>query len=214
MLVILTPTGARPQAIENLNHYLTNQSDQDFKWIVLDDCNGNRPERCDVFIKPDWTWNGENTQAKSLLRLLEEVNGGDLVLFCEDDDWYSKDYVITMRKAFETCDLVGIKDPIYYNVKTNQHKQFKNTKHASLCSTGITGDKIKLFKIICENNATLLDSILWRSDGFLFNSKHCIGIKGMAGRGGIGIGHTMQGIPDTNREYLKELINEDIKRYD
>ena len=215
-MYILTPTGLRPKAIENLNYYLDRQTDQDFKWLVLDDCNptGNKPSRCDGFIVPEWVYDGENTQSKCLLRLLNEVKGGDLVLFCEDDDWYHKDYVKTMREAFKHDDLIGIKNPLYYNIKNNTSKQFLNTTHASLCSTGITGDKIELFRDICQNNITLLDSILWRSKGYLINSLHCIGIKGMKGRGGIGIGHTMQGMPDNERKYLKQLIGEDVKRYD
>jgi hypothetical protein len=213
MIKVLTPTGNRPEAIANLNHYLTNQTDQDFQWVVLDDCNGPPPKRCDKFIKPSWTWSGENTQAKSLARLLDEVNETDLVLFCEDDDYYKSDYVAVMRNQLKNNNLVGIKNPIYYNIKNNTHKTFISNHHSSLCSTGITGDKIELFKDICCKNTTLLDSILWRSKGLLFNSNSCIGIKGMAGRGGIGIGHTMQGIPDINRDYLKQLIGEDEKRY-
>lgn len=214
MLKIITPTGGRPEAIANLNHYLENQSDQNFLWIVLDDCGGERPKRCDKFIKPNWKWSGENTQAKSMIRLLEEVTETDKVLICEDDDYYSKYYVMLMRKAFDQSDLVGIKNPIYYNIKNNTHKQFKSDIHASLCGTGLTGWKIELLRDICRNNKRSLDVILWRSGGFLFKSNACIGIKGMKGRGGIGVGHKMEGIHDKNRAYLKELIGEDIKRYE
>ena len=200
--------------MNNLNDYLENQTDQNFKWIVIDDCGGSKPKRCDTFIKADWKWGGENTQSKCLLELLNFVNKDDLVLFCEDDDWYHKDYVKTMREAFKHSDLIGIRDPIYYNVKNNQSKHFFNSKHSSLCSTGITGNMIEKFKTICKENTIHLDSKLWRDGGHLINSAYCIGIKGMKGRDGIGMGHTMQGKSDFGRKYFKQLIGEDIKRYE
>ena len=215
MLKIITPTGGRPNALNNLNHYLTNQTDQGFEWIVLNDCDsdGPVPSRCDKMIFPDWKWTGENTQAKSMLRLLQEVNENDQVLICEDDDFYHKNYVFKMRTQLSFDDLIGIKNPIYYNVKNNTYKIFKSNHHSSLCSTGIKGKMIHALKRICSECKTNLDSALWRHGGTLFDSKYCVGIKGMDGRKGIGVGHSMTGNPDPKRVYLKSLLGENEKRY-
>ncbi|KAA3639446.1 MAG: glycosyltransferase family 2 protein [Proteobacteria bacterium] len=210
---IITPTGGRPEAIANLNDYLTRQTFQDFEWIILDDVepHGHAPSRCDHYIVADWVWNGENTQSKAVARLLQEVIDSDKVLICEDDDWYSPHYVEKMIKALNNADIVGEKNAIYYNVNNYTYRHCGNTKHASLCSTGVT--KTGIERLRKSTNNKWIDMELWKSGGQLLSTRDSLGIKGMPGRVGIGVGHDMVATPDPNHEFLKSIIGDDARRY-
>ena len=216
-MYIITPTGGRPEQLALLDKYLQRQTNQDFKWIVLDDYQqrSKKPDRCDIHISPDWLWNGENTQAKSMLRLLDEV-GTDKVIICEDDDWYAPNHVELFSKLLNDYDLVGQKPTIYYNVKNQTYRNFYKTDHSCMCQTGLKGGAIEHLKQVCLENITNLDVIFWKTwqgSKHLDSTMTAVGIKGLAGRGGIGIGHTMQGEPDPSGEQLQTLIGNDTKYY-
>lgn len=211
--IIITPTGGRARALQFLNRYLTNQTFQDFKWIVLDDVwpTSKKPSRCDKYIIADWKWSGQNTQSKCMDRLLEEVDDTDKLLICEDDDWYSPNYVEKMINALDKADIIGEKNAIYYNVKNRTHKEMLNTKHASLCSTGVTKSGIARLRQVTNNK--WIDIELWKKGGLLLDSRDSVGIKGMPGRGGIGVGHRMIGKSDNSLSFLRTLIGQDALNY-
>jgi len=216
-MYIITPTGGRPNQLALLDTYLKRQTNQDFKWIVLDDYpqKTKKPDRCDIYINAEWTWDGKNTQSKSMLRLLEEI-GTEKVLICEDDDWYSRNHVEIFSNLLEKYDVVGQKSTIYYNVKNQSYRNFYKTNHSCMCQTGLKGDAVKHLIKVCSENHTNLDVVFWKTwsgSKYLDESMTAIGIKGLAGRGGIGIGHTMQGEPDKNGKQLKALIGNDTKYY-
>lgn len=210
---IITPTGGRPVALKLLNKYLERQTFQDFEWIVLDDVRptSKKPTRCDKFIVADWAWSGKNTQKECMDRLLLEVDYNDKLLICEDDDWYSPYYAEKMFKALNSVDIVGEKNAIYYNVNNFTYRHCGNTKHASLCSTGVT--KSGIARLRKSTRHKWIDMELWKYGGQLLNTRDSVGIKGMPGRGGIGVGHDMVAVPDPNCDYLKELIGDDYKNY-
>ncbi|MCW8960199.1 MAG: glycosyltransferase [Ignavibacteriaceae bacterium] len=215
MIKVITPTGNRPEALKLLNSYLERQTLQDFEWIVLDDClpATEIPERCDKFIEPSWIWSGENTQHRSMLRLLEECEPEDKVIICEDDDWYSPDYLQKTSDLLDKHIVVGQKKSIYYNIANQTYRKFDHRNHACLCQTAFTGKKaLERMKAICKQENKPIDVTFWKMGGKLTNDIDVIGIKGMKGRDGIGIGHKMEGIKD-DWTYLRELIGDDVKNY-
>ena len=215
MLKVITPTGGRPEALKLLNTYLERQTFQDFEWIVLDDCEpvSEIPSRCDKFIQSTWVWHGENTQHRSMLRLLGEINDDDQVVICEDDDWYHKDYLQKTSELLKDHDLVGEKYGVYYNVKNQTYREQTHKNHSSLCQTALKGKAVDVLRKICRDGDKPIDITLWSQfKGFRDASSCVVGIKGMQGRGGIGIGHKQQGTKD-DWSYLESLIGDDVHNY-
>jgi hypothetical protein len=216
-LFVITPTGGRPEALALLDKYLQRQTNQDFTWVILDDCEPTSPipERCDIHIDAGWVWDGENTQSISLLRLLNEV-GTDKTIVCEDDDWYSPEHVQIMSDLLDKADVVGQKPTVYYNIHNRTYKPFYKTNHSCLCQTAFKGAAVEHLRTICQENATNIDVTFWKTwqgSKHLDESMTAVGIKGMKGRGGIGVGHKMQGTKDPKGHKLSSLIGDDIKNY-
>ena len=215
MLKVITPTGGRPEALKLLNKYLERQTLQDFEWIVLDDCNplSPIPPRCDKFIESSWVWHGENTQHRSMYRLLQECKPEDKVVICEDDDWYSPEYLQKTSDLLDKFDVVGQSKTVYYNINNQTYRKFEKLDHACLCQTAFKGRKaLDRMKGICKAANKPIDVEFWRIKGHLYNQMDVVGIKGMKGRDGIGIGHKMKGAKD-DWSYLRELIGDDWRFY-
>lgn len=210
---VITPTGGRPESLALLDRYLQRQTFQDFTWIVLDDCEPCTPvpERCDKYIKAEWTWTGKNTQSQSMLRLLDEVDDKDKLVICEDDDWYGPDYLQKMFDALDEYDVVGEAQALYYNIQNMTYQNMGNTKHASLCSTGVKNTGVQRLRKMAAKK--YIDLELWKTGGLLLETRDSVGIKGMPGRMGIGVGHSMNGTPDPTGIYLWSLIGDDAYNY-
>lgn len=149
-----------------------------------------------------------NTQACSLSAGLSRVPDGAKLLVIEDDDYYAPQHITATLTAMQTRDLVGERISRYYNIHTGRYRELSGA-HAALCSTGMKGSALRLFRNICKTGRQPLDIRLWRAfRGAKQMTKHqnVVGIKGMPGRGGIGVGHRRGfGVPDstgTLREWL------------
>ena len=195
MITVITPTGGRPEGMALADRWMQAQTFQDFKWIVLDDCDPAtpKPERADKIIRPNWRWQlGGNTQHASMLALLDAA--GDKVIVVEDDDYYGPEYIELMADALTRHDQVGECNALYYHVGLRQWKDMNNAGHASLCSTAVKGAGKNALIAMCRAGHRMIDINLWRSrPGHLFKSRFSVGIKGLPGRAGIGVGHRMCG---------------------
>jgi hypothetical protein len=193
-------------------------------WIIVDD--GPEPQPV-TFEREGWTlqvirpaphWQpGQNTQARNLLAGLREVDAGARLVIIEDDDWYRGDWLRTVNIPLHERELVGECRARYYNVATRRGKQLTNTQHASLCSTAMRGAAIDTFRWSCERNQKFIDLELWRKhrSRYLFGGGRVCGIKGLPGRGGIGMGHSKDfaGTHDPDGRILREWIGDDADLY-
>lgn len=181
MITAITPTGGRPDALALADRWMQAQTCQDFRWIVLDDCDpaSPKPERADEIIRPGWRWQeGDNTQHASMLALLEQA--GDKVIIVEDDDYYAPEYIELMADALTRHDLVGECNALYYHVGQRAWKEMRNEHHASLCSTAVKGSARQKLVEVCKQGHRMIDIVLWRSHpGKLFKSRFSVGIKGL-----------------------------------
>lgn len=226
MLTLLTATGCRPKAWAICEQLMLKQNySGDVRWIIVDD--GEIPQPI-TFKRDNWTldiirpkhrWErGLNTQADNLLAGLELVNDSDRLVIIEDDDWYAHDWLKVVERHLDNAELVGEIQAKYYNIKINVGRQLQNTRHASLCSTGMRDDAIKTFKEVCIPNTKFIDINLWNKhkSKLLFTGDRVIGIKGFEGREGIGMGHKsdFNGIKD-NHDYdlLKSWVGESYHYY-
>jgi hypothetical protein len=208
-MYVLTPTGGRDVSLHRLDMFMKAQTFQDFTWVVLDDCaeRSRKPNRCDIHICPEWIWQGQNTQAQSMIRLLQEVPEGETVVICEDDDFYSVDHLEMMNYYLIDNDCVGQRDFVYFNTQNNTFREFNHENHSTMCATGFKSHLIEHMIDICTRYKANLDVYFWRMGDFkkyLMAEQTCVGIKGQPGRAGIGIGHHMIGKPGKLSDFIGE----------
>ncbi|HGM6729573.1 TPA: glycosyltransferase family A protein [Stenotrophomonas maltophilia] len=225
MLTLLTATGARPAAWALCERWM---SRQDYagpvRWIIVDD--GPEPQpvtfRRDgwqlVLVRPSPHWaHGQNTQARNLLKGLAAVDPAESLVIIEDDDHYAADWLTTVAAELQHAELVGEHRARYYNVQQRRGRQLVNTGHASLCSTAMRGSALQDFADACRSRPKFIDLELWRRahDRRLFGGHRVVGIKGLPGRGGIGMGHDagFKGEPDSTGALLRNWIGDDAEVY-
>lgn len=218
-LTLLTATGARPQAWAICEKLMAAQTYAGaVRWIIVDD--GEQPQPVTfrragwdlTVIRPQPYWaRGQNTQARNLLAGLACVNDDDRVVIIEDDDHYAATWLEVVDRHLDRAELVGETRARYYNVALRRARQLNNAAHSSLCSTGLRDAAIAALRSECRRAATFIDLGLWRrfaGSKLLFSGHRVTGIKGLPGRGGIGMGHCQQfnGQPDPELEILREWI--------
>lgn len=225
MLTLLTATGARPQAWAICERLMARQDYAGpVRWVIVDD--GPEPQPVSfqraawelIVIRPAPFWRtGQNTQARNLLKGLPAVGASDRLVICEDDDWYAPDWLTHVAGQLERAELVGEQRARYYNIALRRGRQLSNTHHSSLCSTAMRGSALEAFRRSCGQQPKFIDLHLWRHarSRHLFSGHRVVGIKGLPGRGGIGMGHrnNFSGVDDRDGALLREWIGEDARLY-
>lgn len=203
-IVLITPTGERPEAFSKCVEYMESQDVQEpIKWLIVDDGREplNVPKKIKewdiVHLRPEPFWSpGDNTQARNLMVGLDNIHESDSVLIIEDDDYYAPWWIRMCKTWLTKHELVG-EAPSLYRHLNGVEKQMNNRNHASLCSTAMRGSAIKTFRRVLERNTKAIDVNLWRNQGtkskkiYPYNGG-VIGIKGYPGRAGIGVGHKLK----------------------
>lgn len=199
MITLITPTSGRPLAFKMCEKLMARQTySGDIQWIVVDD--GVPPVECTLgqeyvrrgpSIKPLSSFRDNYLAAIDLVK-------HDKVLFIEDDDWYSPDYIEFMSGLLDDFSIVGEAGAKYYNIYNLGYRQLTNVVHCSLCQTGIRFEKFgELFRYNVSTHATMKqDTLLWKfshesgANLKVFPSSiRSVGIKGFPGKGGLGVGH-------------------------
>lgn len=223
MLTLLTATGARPEAMRLCARWMRRQDYAGaVRWIVVDD--GAQVTGVDAplhwrleVVRPQPTWKaGQNTQARNLAAGLALVGADDRLVIVEDDDHYAPDWLTHVAGELERAELVGERRSRYYNVATRRAREMGNEGHASLCATAMRGAALATFGQVLRTHRSGIDMQLWRQhrSRHLFDGHRVVGIKGLPGRGGIGMGHRRDfGTPDPEGRLLREWIGEDARFY-
>lgn len=225
MLTLLTATGARPQAWAICERLMARQDYADpVRWLIVDD--GPEPQPVTFqregwlleVIRPAPHWKpGMNTQSRNLLAGLAHCCSTDRVVCVEDDDHYAPDWLTHVAGELERAELVGESHARYYSVPLRMGRQLNNAGHASLCSTAVRGRAVDALRKACQGAPRFIDLQLWRRfpNRHLFGGHRVHGIKGLPGRGGIGMGHSpdFRGTPDPDGALLREWIGQDAELY-
>lgn len=209
LLSVITCTGGRRDAFTLCQRWMERQTySGPIQWIVVDDCvpesdfysfRFSRRENVTIDkVRPAPLWKpGMNTQARNMLAAIEVVKG-DAIAVIEDDDWYHPEYLRMMvsHLRFSGADLVGEGWAKYYHLSARKYLQSQNDFHASLCQTIMDKSALNLLKCAVLSGDPYFDCVLWRlarerryNTRMIVESRMCVGIKGMPGRGGIGTGH-------------------------
>lgn len=225
MLTLVTATGARPQAWALCERWMAAQTFAGpVRWVIVDD--GPEPQPITfrragwelVLIRPAPFWRpGQNTQARNLSKGLEAVGRDDVAVLAEDDDHYAPGWLDAVAQNIHRAELIGTPFARYYNLPARVARQLKNSQHSSLCSSAIRGSAIDEMRQILRRAEKFIDLQLWRRvrSRHLFAGNHVTGIKGLPGRGGIGMGHSPEfnGTPDPDLRILRQWIGNDVEFY-
>lgn len=233
-LIVITPTGERPEAFAICKALMQRQtlSPDKWKWVVVDDgqevstdvsalVNDSGIEV--VYHRPDTRWSpGVNTMLpnmKAAIAVAKE-HSPEYIAFVEDDDWYHHDYLKRCLDYLEENPdtlCLGESRAKYYNLRNRKCRQLINSGHASLCQTVVHFTYLPLIEALLDQGSPFFDMPLWAeaqrmNNAFLFpESTHAVGIKGLPGRAGIGIGHTPPAAWDTDHsgDVLKSWVGEE-----
>lgn len=205
----------------------------DGKSAMLESEYNDLPEYATLLRRNPRSDDPKHTLNINLMASLPYVTG-DFIIFFEDDEYYAPEYLATMSNYLKEYEVVGICRSRYYHLPTYKYYVHPNYDHASLAQTGFRTSFIDTFKYLLNGDA-FIDMRIWTTvgnknellwgkaqfktrgkeingkRGYLFddaigNRYIYVGMKGMAGRGGIGSGHKGMGTPDLNQVMLRKWI--------
>lgn len=145
-----------------------------------------------------------------------EIAGEANIIIIEDDDYYPKDYIESITRAFDNgAGAVGRYETIYYHIKTKRWVRLKHHGRSSLFMTSFKSSLLKNF-VWPDNKQVFLDIVLWKhlnrvTDRIYFTRSEPIGIKHGIGKTG-GMGHKRSGnFPnyDNNYSLLKQSVSKE-----
>ena len=226
-IAVVTPTGDRPGSLARQSHYLERSilpPETKPHWIVVDD--GKNPYSppapqgwyTSYFLRKDQS--GCSLVMNLMLGLSHALTlSPDYVFIWEDDDWYGPDRIIDqLDYLLRGRPMHGYFNSLYYHVPLQRFKLMPN-KTASLFEMAFTGELVEPildFLSAYDGDGKGLDGKLWRMFSGLKQAPPrkkftSIGLKGLAGRDGIGCGHRPDRTyeQDMNYGYLLSLIGQD-----
>jgi hypothetical protein len=147
------------------------------------------------------------------LREIDNLPDSEFIFIIEDDDWYGSDYVASLLIALMTHDLAGESHFRYYNVSERSYYHCRNVHHAALCATAFRAALVPIIRSLIDEKDVYLDLRLWAQlncSKHLQPTRHCVGLKGQAGRPGLAWGHQSHGFrPDPEGITLKRWLGND-----
>lgn len=226
MLVsIITPTGGRQEVFSVLETCIRRQTYKGpLEWWVIDDF--ETPTICTLgqkYIRANRLWApGTNTHRFNMEQVLPHVKG-DLILNCEDDDYFAPTYIETMLDHLQHTEVVGIGNAKYYHVGVPGYKYLRNYVHAALSMTAFHVKHLPILAEAVNSGEFYFDSYFWRKVmdkripfSILSNNTLSIGFKGMPGRSGLTHSHREKKdyLYDTNHGKIREWLGDDFRMYE
>ncbi len=163
-LLLLTVTSGRPRCFERLTKYITSQTTDDFRWLVVTDDYNNYQFTPDALVVKREHQPGDNSLCANLLTAIEWIKARpeyNQIILMEDDDWYCQTYVRETKKLFEKGNLIGWHENAYYYVLSRKSRRCHNKGFAALATTGFDRSVIPYLESVCKQNTIFVDKMLW-----------------------------------------------------
>ncbi len=198
--VLIITRGDRPKFLEHAKYLISEQTLQPDIVEIVDD----KPLSDKIDITYRYRIGCE--------RLFKK--GVDVIIFWEDDDWYSKDYIQLMCShwiANGQPDVFGLNTTVYYNININKYVLLSHPGRASMMSTMISKEaKINWGK----DDYAFTDMVLWqqlKGISIKINETIAIGIKhgtGLCGGGGHVNDWKGYNLDDLKKDFLRMHTDE------
>jgi len=236
---LITPTGDRYESLKLLFKFVMNQTffakGGLADWIIIDDGKTDASSRAvSEFPESDLAnlgiqafhiradnrgLQGAKSLAANILHGLNLATATKIMIL-EDDDCYLPGYLEDMFFRLDSAWATGTVWQKYYHIPSRSYRVFRN-RGSALCSTGFNAALSPLMeeaaKSCLQTGSKGVDARFWhqvqltdrRLDIFEPDEDLMIGIKGMPGRGGIGVGHRPKKFrPDPKLSVLREWVGE------
>jgi hypothetical protein len=222
-ITAITPTGDRTLAFSLCRRWMRSQTRRPDQWIVVDDGRiPMKPDRGFQYVRREpQPGDPRHTLDLNMTAALPFITG-DKILIIEDDEYYAPGYVQAMASQLDGHEVAGIILARYYHLGSGGYCVNGNLHHASLAQTGFRSSFLPIFTK-CVNQANTpdwLDIRIWKraaKNGLFLDSATplYLGMKGLPGRGGIGMGHDPGSYQswDKDRAVLKKWIPTDFQVY-
>jgi hypothetical protein len=217
---VITPTADRPAAWPLAERWMARQTVQPDQWIVADDGVEAAPlTMSQQHIRRPRKETGGASLVMNLLAAIPHVHG-DVVLICEDDDFYRPNHIAVCVDQLRKHRAVGCTWLNYYNVRARAWRRIRNSC-AALCNTAFQAECLPMLERAAHDALAEgiyhVDRLFWRTAGTagLHEQETVIGIKGLDGMPGIGIGHRPGPgwRPDARGNKLREWVGKDAEAY-
>lgn len=153
---------------------------------------------------------------------LFRIKNCDVIIFLEDDDWYSNNYIATMVLEWKKANrpaIFGIGFTIYYHIFQQMYVTIPHRQRASAMSTMVTRSILNMSWP--KDNNPYLDVEMWAQISgktFIPRTPICIGIKhgiGIVGGGAHNGDNKHYNVKDSGGAWLRGMIGEeDYKFYE
>lgn len=223
LVTLLTPTGGRPEAFKLCEKYIRAQTYRGpIEWCVVYDM--DPPPQCTAgqrLMRGPKAWRPNVNTQRPNCDLLLQMAKGEFMFWIEDDDYYNPKYIEDMLYFLQKYDAVGEANNRYFALQDRSYIEFRNTKHASLCSTAFRRVMLPVMDEAVNSGANpFFDCSFWarvlqenRNGLLVLNPRLNVGMKQLPGRMGIGAGHNntkAQGFThDPNFGVLRSWIGQD-----
>lgn len=225
-ITLITPTCGRPDGLRLAERWMARQTRKWDEWIVAD----GAPDQALVAtptLGQRHLWSPQEPGYRNFLGNVSngvDAARGDLIIFIEDDDFYSPVHLETLAAQLSQPDVLAAGDDLqrYYNLPLRLYRTFENVG-ASLCQTGIRRWAVEtLHETITEcreKQSYGLDTRFWKkvpkAAWSLDRTGTVVGVKGLPGQVGLGIGHRPSGAwtPDMDLSTLKSWVGDDVSAY-
>ena len=200
-MTAITPTGDRPEAFALCEKWMAKQTCVPMQWIIIDD--GEVPQEIKSpfvtqYIRRERQQDDpSHTLPVQILKALDGIQQ-DNILFFEDDEYYTSDFIETMATGLFGHDIAGQEDSFYYRLPEKMYHRCFNMDRASLCVTAMSVKHLDVLRKCCEkcieNGTPYIDMLLWqhfrhgKGKTNLTGHQVHIGIKGVPGRKGTTMG--------------------------
>jgi len=198
VIVIVTCTGDRPEALSLLAYYISRQTYQgDIYWVISDDGVkeskvGVRRDNIEIKHTHITPCPGTFTLRNNLRNAFLYLANGDIIFFMEDDDWYHPDYIEYMLSQLGQNDLIGLNGFPYYNVYYRCFGLRQPVVGAAMGTSVCRQSIVWELQAVLDEGDDCIDTRLWeRLEGrtdiphtTVDNPGVFVGIKGMPGRPG------------------------------
>jgi hypothetical protein len=203
--VVVPTMGNRPRFLAQCLKYIERQTVQPFVTRVVDE-----PQ---TVFPTDLTYR-YRTGVTDLVKW-----GCDLIVVFEDDDYYPKNYIERIVRAYKdsNAELIGFSESIYYHIGKRQWRLLKHEGRSSMMATAFSAEFAK--RISWPTDSTVfLDLKLWGQPGrkFFIKDDGCmpVGIKhGFGKHGGSGHKETFRYDHQDDWGWLESKIGKDVCFY-
>jgi len=246
----LTCTGFRPETFALCVRWMARQAVKGLsvQWVIIDDEKiqsgaeiGRQVPFSSVLTVPGYDGSCQCTMPVNVHDAIGYCEG-DVIVFVEDDDWYSPDYLRTMHRSVieREVGIAGISGCRYYHVGNPSavNPRYRSpsywgrylTDHSSLCRTAISrrknANRLREIAWACHNVPAgsrvdvSVDLRIWGAtpadEGryLLDDPGLCISMKGLPGRRRPRSLHDKPfNTPDPDWEILHDWIGDDANLY-